>query len=213
MAITIKENKPKRSVAFRRIFKKFPRLNLIVTKKQALIAGLTLVLGAAVYTNYVYFSHESADLTKTGAETTYGEAALVSTSSQADEPLQLSTASKKDTTEAYFAQARLDKQSARDEAKEFLAAMYNGGDSTSEELAVIARDAEVLGDYIESENKVETLIKSQGFADALVYLSDKGASVIVKTEDLTPDGAAKIKNALLSEVTVPAEDITIVEVN
>jgi stage III sporulation protein AH len=117
-------------------------------------------------------------------------------------------------SDSYFAQARIDKQAARDEAKEFLAAMYNGGDASNEDLAVIADDAETLGGFIESESKIETLLRAQGFSDALVYLSDKGANIIVKTDgaELTPEGAAKIKNTLLSEVTVAAENITIVEI-
>ena len=56
------------------------------------------------------------------------------------------------------------------------------------------------------------MLKEQGFEDALCYISDKGANIIVKTSGLDAAGAAKIKSALLSEVEVSSDKITIVEV-
>ena len=91
--------------------------------------------------------------------------------------------------------------------------MYQGGDLTADELNVVAVDAMKMGGYIESENKIETLLKAQGFEDALCYLSDNSANIIVKTDGLDAAGAAKIKSTLLSEVEVANDQITIVEVN
>jgi stage III sporulation protein AH len=137
----------------------------------------------------------------------YGDAAFVSGG-------RTVSAGAHDELGAYFAQARLDLQESRDEAKEFLQAMYHGGDARGDELAVMARNAERLQSFMESEAKIENLLKAQGFEDALCYLSERGANIIVKVpEGLDAAGAAKIKNTLLSEVSVPAENITIVEIN
>ena len=46
----------------------------------------------------------------------------------------------------------------------------------------------------------------------LCYLTQTSANIIVKTQGLDSAGAAKIKNALLSEISIPAENITIVEI-
>ena len=94
-----------------------------------------------------------------------------------------------------------------------LQSMYQGGDLTQEELSVVAVDATKLGGYIESETKIESLLKAQGFEDALCYLSDGNANIIVKTDGLDAAGAAKIKSTLLSEVELSNDQITIVEVN
>lgn len=192
----------------KRITRKIPRLNMIIGKKQIIITGLTLILGIAIYVNYVYIS--GSDLTAgdiTGKEsesqTYYGDAAFVSKDLSGEAV---------DAIAEYFAKARLDVQESRDEAKEFLSAMYNGGDATSEELEVLARDASSLSSYIESESKIETLLIAQGFPEVLCYLSDRGANIIVRTDGLDAAGAAKIKNTLLSEVSVAAENITIVEI-
>lgn len=175
------------------------RLNLILGKKQIVIASLTVLLGAAVAVNFAVSGAKGRELAEPTAEVsgTYGEAAYVSDSADSS---------------AYFAQARLDKQASRDEAAEVLASMYQGGDLTADELGLVAEDAVNLSGLIESENKIESLLKAQGFDDALCYLSDSGANIIVKTSGLDAAGAAKIKSTLLSEVEVSSDKITIVEV-
>ncbi len=177
------------------------RLNLIIGKKQLVIAGLTVLLGAAVAVNFTLNSTTKKDITQPAAEvsgTNYGEAEFVS-----------DTAS---DTDAYFAQARLDKQASRDEAAEVLRSMYQGGDLNIDELGMVADDAIQLSGLIESENKIETLLRAQGFDDALCYLSEDTANIIVKTNGLDAAGAAKIKSTLLSEYEVSSDGITIVEV-
>ncbi|MBD5129460.1 MAG: SpoIIIAH-like family protein [Ruminococcaceae bacterium] len=175
------------------------RLNLIIGKKQIAIASLTVLLGAAVAVNFIVSSGKKDEMTapSTQVSANYGDTAFVSNSAGGD---------------AYFAQARLDKQQTRDEAAQVIASMYNGGDMTRDELTVVETNAQNLSSVIESENKIETLLKAQGFADALCYLSDSGANIIVKTEGLDAAGAAKIKSTLLSEVEVANDNITIVEV-
>ncbi len=178
------------------------RLNLIIGKKQLAIAGLTVLLGAAVAVNFTVNNSAKDDITQPAQEvssTNYGEAELVSDTSS--------------NTDAYFAQARLDKQSSRDEAAEVLASMYQGGDLTTDELGLVADDALKLSALIESENTIESMLKAQGFEDALCYLSDNSANIIVKTEGLDAVQAAKIKSTLLSEYEVSSDGITIVEVN
>ncbi len=177
------------------------RLNLIIGKKQIVIASLTVLLGAAVAVNFIVSSGKKNEVTQpsaqVGGSANYGDTSFVSDNVSGD---------------AYFAQARLDKQQTRDEAAQVIASMYQGGDMTKDELAVVETNAQNLSSIIESENKIETLLKAQGFADALCYLSDNGANIIVKTDGLDAAGAAKIKSTLLSEVEVANGNITIVEV-
>lgn len=177
------------------------RLNLIIGKKQLVIASLTVLLGAAVAVNFAISSGKkniSEQTAPVGGTANYGDTSYVS-----------NTASGSD---AYFAKARLDKQQSRDEAAQVLAAIYNGGDMTPDELTSVSADAKDLSDIIESEGRIETLLKAQGFSDALCYLSDNGANIIVKTDGLDAVGAAKIKSTLLSEVDIASDSITIVEV-
>lgn len=182
------------------------RLNVILGKKQLVAAGLTVLLGTAVAVNFIYSGGKDKKLTEPASEvsgTTYGEADLVSVDKSGEAA----------DSSAYFAQARLDKQSSREEAAEVLQSMYQGGDLTKDELAAVEVDAMKMGGYIESENKIESMLKAQGFEDALCYLSDSSANIIVKTPGLDAAGAAKIKSTLLSEAEFTNDQITIVEVN
>lgn len=201
------------------------RINMIIGKKQIVIAGLTLVLCVAVYVNFVTGTGATTDEPVGGLSggENYGDVQFVSgadgSAQQAaavegenEQQAQL-VASDNPSTDAYFVQARLDKEASRAEAIEVLQNMYLGGDSTDTELAVMAESAAQLSSYIESESKIENVLKAQGFEEVLCYLSDNKASIIVKTDGLDTAQAAQIKSALLSEVRVSNENITIVEVN
>lgn len=197
-----------------------PRINLILGKKHLVAAGLALVLAVGLYANFAIGSNVSS---KSASGDNYGDTRLVSNennntgkvSDKKDSDIVSASANTEkvaDSSEEYFAKARIDKQASREEAKETLKSIYGGGDMTKDELAVVAQDAQQLTDLMEAENKIETTLKAQGFEDVLCYLSDNSANIIVKSQGLDTAQAAQIKSALLSEVEVAGENITIVEV-
>lgn len=206
---------------------------LIIGKKQVILSCLTLMLAVAVYVNY---SMSKDDRNLTTAESgvhTYGETEFVNAkAAKATDAVQGTTtavqenapASFQPDTEAgaaameqlnaddYFAQARLERTSSRDEAVATLQSIMGGGDRTEDELVTDAIAAVETSKLIESESNIESLIKSQGYADCIVYLDGDSAKVVVKTEGLDSAQAAAIKEAILGEVTLPAENIRIFEV-
>ena len=197
-----------------------PRINLILGKKHLVAAGLALVLAVGLYANFAIGSNVSS---KSTSGDNYGDTRLVSnendnTSKSSDKKdsdivsASANTEKVADSSKEYFAKARIDKQASREEAKETLKSIYGGGDMTKDELAVVAQDAQQLTDLMEAENKIETTLKAQGFEDVLCYLSDNSANIIVKSQGLDTAQAAQIKSALLAEVEVAGENITIVEV-
>lgn len=201
------------------------RINLIIGKKQIIIVGLTLILGVAVYVNYLVGSRVTSDIPASNDGNSqsvgnYGDQKFVDSGNdkEKESPVAGNTGGNptvpvgSGSIDEYFAQARLDKQSSRAEAIEVLQAIYGGGDSTETELAVMAQNAANISGYIESESKIESVLKAQGFSEALCYLSENGASIIVKTDGLSAAEAAQIKNTLLSEVNIPAEKISILEI-
>jgi stage III sporulation protein AH len=196
---------------------------MIVGKKQIIIGGLTMLLGLAVFTNYAVTTNNSVrpeppnngseaengaenagenSETNRGSSSNYGDAQFVSGGNLISN----------DDVSAFFASARLSKRESRDEAKEFLQTIIAGGDVRGDEIQAIAYEAAVLGGFIESEARVEAVLRAQGFTDVLCYISDRGTNIIVRTDGLTAQCAAKIRDALLSEVDVAVENITIVEI-
>lgn len=179
------------------------RLNLIIGKKQIILACLTLILGIAVYMNYALSSSDkdiAQNVMSNDAEAAdaanYGDAAFVSAEGASD----------------YFAQVRLSRMTSRDEAVETLSVILNGGDLSDEETATYTNESITLSKLSESESKIENLIKAQGFNDCVVYLNDSTANIVVKSEGLEAAQAAQIKDILLTEITIPAENIRIFEV-
>ncbi len=181
---------------------------IIIGKKQILFSCLTLVLGVAVYLNYVLAGENgllpagSSDLNPSSSQNTaadqggYGAAELVNGTTGSD----------------YFAQARLEKQTSRDTAVETLQSIIGGGDLSDDEMVTNALDAVALSQLIESESVIESLILAQGFSDCVVYLDGSSAKVVVESNGLNASEAAAIKDIILSEAEVPAEGIRIFEV-
>lgn len=178
--------------------------SLIIGKKQIIMTCLTLMLAVAVYINYttapeikepegVVSVSEDKDIAN------YGDTEFVNAevSAEADD---------------YFAQARLDKMNNRDEAIQTLQSMIGGGDITEDEQVVKALDAVEVSKLIESEGTIESLVKAQGFQDCVAYLDGETAKVVVKTEGLDKAQAASIKDIIVGQSDVSAENIRIFEV-
>lgn len=178
--------------------------NLRINKKHIILACLTLFLGITVYANY-RLSNTKIPTTdvmdNVDLSDTYGQVQYVN-----------GTGLDSYSSEDYFAQARLDKLTSRDEAVETLKMVLEGQDITDEELAAYTMNAVTLSSLIESETAVENLIIASGYEDCVVYLDGTNASIVVKSDGLTASQAAEIKDILLSEVSVENENIRIFEV-
>ncbi len=177
------------------------RPSFIFGKKQIILASLTLILGIAIYVNYVLAKTPNelkATSVLNGVGGNYGDVAYVNGNSNGSSD--------------YFAQARIDKMSARDEAVQTLQSIFNGGDLSEQDKAVVTQNAVALSKLVETENKVEGLIKAAGFADCVVYLDGTKANIVVKSDGLLPSQAAQIKDILLSQISVENENIRILDV-
>ena len=177
--------------------------SLIIGKKQIIMTCLTLMLAVAVYINYTaspdMMKEDKMTMTKQSETRNYGQTEFVNAAAEG-------------TAGDYFAQARLDKMNDRDEAVQTLQSIIGGGDITENEMVVNALDAVEVSKLIESEGTIESLVKAQGFQDCVAYLDGETAKVVVKTEGLDKAQAASIKEIIIGETEVPAENIRIFEV-
>lgn len=183
------------------------RINLIIRKKHLVLASLTLMLGVAVFAHFLISGNNNVVPADADAGGNYGDAQFVNKNdNNSGESKNLNK------TDAYFVQARLDKQESRDKAAELLQSIYTGGDLNVDELQMVAKDAVDMSGLVESESKVETTLKAQGFEDVICYLNGKTANVIVKSADFGAADAAKVKDALISEIEIEPGNITIIPV-
>ena len=82
-----------------------------------------------------------------------------------------------------------------------LQSILGGGDQTEDELVTDAIAAVETSKLIESESTIESLIKSMGYQDCIVYLDGEGARVVVQSDGLDAAQAAAIKDVILGEVS------------
>jgi stage III sporulation protein AH len=173
------------------------------------------MLAIAVYINYSMSQTPTVTpVTELTENRSYGETEFVSAAPtpEAEAEAQITPViAEPDPAADYFAQARLNKTVSRDEAVQTLQSIMGGGDITGDEAVANALNAVELSSLIESEGRIESLIRSQGFADCVVYLDGDSAKVVVRTNGLEAKDAALIKDLILSEVSVTPENIRIFE--
>ncbi len=196
--------------------------SIIIGKRQIILSCLTAMLVIAVYINY---SLSNSDLTittptseLTAEQNDYGDTEFVNAdaaeeetdTAEADAPTDAAKADAQ--VDDFFAKARLEKTTNRDEAVQTLQMIMGGGDLTENEIITTALNAVEVSNLIECEGNIESLIKSQGFADCVVYLDGESAKVVVKSDGLEAADAALIKDIILGEVSISSENIRIFEV-
>jgi len=181
---------------------KKPHLHLIVGKRQILLTSLVLCLSFAVYLSWVYADAGLAlPVTKALEEKHYGDAQLVENPDGAA------------GAEAYFAEAKVTRQKTRDEAVATLQSLIESESVSADQRTELALRAAAIADAIEAEGKIETLIRAKGFSDCMVYCDADRVDVVVHTEGLAANEVAQMKDIILSETSVPNENISIIEVS
>ncbi len=187
------------------------KLNAILGKKQIILSSLVLILGVAVYLNW-QFANTSDSFAVNGTVSKVSTADTTSVKNYGDAKLVDNPVSSVESDNDYFTKARLSRSKARSEAAESIKKILNSSNVTSEEKKEASKEAIAITQMTDTEAKVENLIKAKGFDECVVYLEDKTANVILKTSGLESKQAAQVKDIILNETSVKAENIRIVEV-
>ena len=201
--------------------------------RHATAAVMVLALGAAIYLNWSFARQAPEELTaevqdpavqetaaaatavfdplETDAAETFTEETPAQEANKNYGEAQLVSVSQDSGTE----QARLSRSKARDEALEALKEALKDTTVSEAEQKELTNRLSTQVNNITLETKLETLIKSKGFADCVVNLEGEKANVTVMTENdaLTAAEVTRIRDALISQCAgLDAQDITIVEV-
>lgn len=193
-------------------------MNMIIGKRQIILAALVVGLGIAVYLNWQYAS-DGLELPVTDAleknSANYGEAqyvdgpGVVDADNDIDEPQEPIGVN----GDAFFVEAKMSRQRARDEAVETLAVILQDANLDTTQKAELAMRAADLADSIEAEGKIENLLRAKGFNEVMVYYDAQRADVMIKTDGLMTDEVVQIKDIILKETAISSEFITITEIN
>ncbi len=174
------------------------KLNMLIGKRQLILAGLVVILGVAVYLNWE-FSQKDINLTASGGDDkSYGDT-------------QLTDVKVSETSEAYFAQARLNRQKNRDETLESVQTMLADKTLTEAQKTEITAKAAEIAELSQCETAIEELVKAKGFQECVAFIDGETASVVVSSKGLSDDQAAQIFEIILSKTKINSENINIVE--
>ena len=134
------------------------------------------------------------------ANKNYGEAQLVSVANNSGSK--------------FFEEARLKRTKAHDEAMDAVQKALKSASLSAEEKKSYTQQLTGSLEDLNAENEIETLVRAKGFADCLCFLQSGRADLTVMTsgEPLTAAQVAQIRDVVLSKSTVPAQNITVVEV-
>lgn len=200
-------------------------------KKQLILSGLVLTLGAAVYLNWQFSSNtdllSGSDAVSVSKE--LGEAEFVNTSSdkKAEEKSTEKATSTESTTketntekatsaeagsDEYFAQAKVDRQQTQDKIAEMTQEIIESSEeSESAKTEAVAQAAE-LATIMEQQTNVESLIKAKGFEECMVFIQNGECSVVVKDNELTAEEALIIKDIATGQTGISADKVKITAV-
>ncbi len=197
-----------------------------IGKKQLILTGLVLTLGAAVYLNWQFSGNtdllSGADAVSVSKE--LGEAEFVNTSS--DKKAGESTAeksteqssSKENTTSAsksgdeYFSQAKVNRQQTQDDIAEMTKKILESSEESDTAKAEAVAKAAELATVMEQQTNVESLIKAKGFEECLVFIQNGECSIVVKDSDLTVDDALIIKDIATGQTGITVDKIKVTAV-
>ena len=171
-------------------FKKMGKRNLI-------IAGAVIMIGLAVYLNWIFFAGNATDDNfqydqSAGMNTNYGT--TLGTGSTNQDSTATDSAS-------YFSSVQVSRQKARDEALEVLNSVVDNDNATDEVKAEAVAEIRQIASEMENEAKIESLIKTKGYAQCVAVISGENVSIVLQHEgELSASALAQI-NAIVYEQT------------
>lgn len=89
--------------------------------------------------------------------------------------------------------------------------MFQDSSLSDEQKSQLAVKATGVAEAIETEGKIENMIKAKGFSDCMVYIDGDRVDAIIKTNGLLKEEVAQIKDILIAETGAVEENISITE--
>ncbi|MCM1114427.1 MAG: SpoIIIAH-like family protein [Clostridium sp.] len=173
-------------------------------KTKLAISCFTLLLAVGVMGNWYW---ENSDVSNkvsaisSAKEKILGEATYVDATTEST------------TENNYFSEARVDRQTARDESIEKLESIVKSQTENADAQKEAADKIAKISDNITIENKIETLVTAKGVSNCLAIINDTNnkVDIIVDVEELTDTIILQIKEIATSQMNCSFEDVTIIQ--
>lgn len=177
---------------------------MVFKRKQLTLIMLAVLICFAGYLNFVYGGDESGEESEEVSSGYMGEAKLVSNME--------GTVEENSDSDDFFASARLERESGRSKSIETFNSIINNENADAASKQSAQDGILELADNTEIESAIENLIKARGFEDAVCYINNSQANVVVKAESLDEAQVAVITEIVTEQTSIPAEKIKVVEI-
>lgn len=212
-------------------------MNMIIGKKQIVLAALVVALGTAIFLNWK-FTDANGGTNVAGvfnASSTLGASTYVSASGSSNASSASSAAastssgkassSSKATSSAsgssssaasgsLFAQERLTRTTARAQAEQALQITLNSATATAEEKQTAQTQIDGIANNITSEGNIEGLVVSKGFKDCVCFINNGAVSIVVApkgNQTLSTSDSAQVADIVMQQAKVSADNIKIIQ--
>lgn len=210
---------------------------MLKVKRPAIIGMLLILLVFTGYLNYQltqqallkasddYENYENAQMINIGQEYIAAEDGdyidIVDSKADANSISEVVTSSNSELVETmnapktlnrdYFVEYRLSRDKLRAGMVDRLDDIVKNDKTTIEVRTKAQEEIISIGNLSEKELQIEGLVKSKGFDEALVFMTDKDVKVVVSVEELTEQDVVKILDIVKSETEYGAEAIKIMK--
>jgi stage III sporulation protein AH len=169
-----------------------------VGKRNWIILSAVLLIGAAVYLNYLWF-YDPADAIG------YGDNNAVDAGATAHDGAA-------DAGDAdYFTAAELSRKQTRDEAIEVLQSVVRDTDESSAEHASALSGISEIAVNMEREANIESLVEAKGFSPCVAVVNGDRASIVVSHgEELNSADNARICTIVYEQTGILPQNVTII---
>lgn len=196
---------------------------MIFKKKEIVAASLVVLIGMAGYLNWSYQDTIKVKDTESYIETgkMLGEAEPVSANNEVtedteqveEEPAENVDSKVGEMKEsAYFEDAKLNRESARAAAMEMLKETSADEEIDEATRTLAGENLVKCAENIELESCIESVAAAKGFEEVCAYINEGAATITVRSEGMTDDEVAKLKDVVTGSSDISADKIRIVEV-
>jgi len=179
-------------------------------KKQLVLASLVLALGAAVYLTWQFSGPSLSVAEKEEESSQLGAAQLVNNAyiETMSDDLKENSEPANETAGAGISEARMNRQTARDEAVELLEDVLANLDADSDAKENAVTEATAIAQNILKETNVESLLTAKGYTESVAYINNGECSVVV-TGGLNESDTLIIQEIVMDQTGLSADKIKI----
>ncbi len=201
--------------------RKFRDLFTPKAKRRLAIALSAVLIGGAVYLNWLFFFGNNTDgeynkdaATDGGASDIIGTADgntlgdVVKTGADAaDNNIDLTVSD----ASSYFAVTTINRQRARDEAIEVLQSIIDDVNALDQDKGEALTSMREIAESIKNEANIEALVGAKGFSNCVAVISRDCCTVVVSTSGLLPNQVAQIQEIVYQQAGILPLDVNIIE--